>query len=163
MPVGDASARRQSAAVGVVIAVLFVSAALLVWKPWRTNEDTGSTVTTTTTTTSTTAHLATVTFENMRDFVTDYYAQLPRNAQAAWSKLDPAYQAQTGQADYLDFWSGLQSVTVLSVSPRDPSSVLVRLRYTRPDGTTDTENRSVTITSENGQLWIAGSQRVGAG
>ena len=164
MPGGDAAARRQSAAVGVVIAVLFVSAALLVWKPWRTDEDTSSTVTTaTSTTTSTTAHLATVTFENMRDFVTDYYAQLPRNAQAAWSKLDPAYQAQTGQADYLGFWSGLESVTVLSVSPRDASSVLVRLRYTRPDGTTDTENRSVTITSENGQLWISGSQRVGAG
>jgi serine/threonine-protein kinase len=161
MPIRGGSARWQSAGVGAVIALLFVSAALLVWKPWREDQTTSPAVTTTTTTTTPDAQ--SVTFERLRDFVTDYYGVLPANAAQAWTKLDPAYQGTTGQGDYLSFWSGLRSVTVLSVSPRDASSVVVRLRYTRPDGTSDTENRSVTVVSRNGQLLISDSQRIGGG
>jgi len=162
MPVNDGTARRQSAAVGVVIALLFISAALLVWQPWRQDQASGPAATTASTTTAA-PHLETITFDSMRDFVTDYYALLPRDAQQAWTKLDPAYQSQTGLSGYLSFWSGLQSVAVLSVSPRDASSVVVRLRYTRPDGKIDIENRSVSVTSEMGRLWISGSQRLGSG
>lgn len=161
MPLRDGTARWQSAGVGVAIALLFISAALLVWKPWRTGETTDPAVTTTTTTT--TSNAQSITFESMRDFVTAYYGLLPGEPQQAWNKLDPEYQRQTGRDDYLGFWSELRSVTVLSVSPRDTSSVVVRLRYTRPDGTSDTENRSVSVTSSNGQLLISDSQRIGAG
>jgi hypothetical protein len=162
MPLRDGTARWQSAGVGAAIALLFISAALLVWKPWRTDETTTPPAPTTSTITPT-SDAPSITFESMRDFVTDYYGLLPRNAPQAWDKLDPAYQRQTGRDDYLGFWSGLQSVTTLSVSPRDASSVVVRVRYTRPDGTSDTENRSVSLTSSNGQLLISDSQRVGAG
>lgn len=161
MPAVSATRSRwRPAAVGVVIALLFVAAVVLVLRPWRTDDAADPQVTTTTTTTT---EPGPITFERMRDVVTDYYGMLPRDAQRAWDRLDPGYQRQTGLTDYLGFWSGLQSVAVLSVSPRDSSSVVVRLRYTRPDGTSETENRSVSVTSGQGQLLISDSARLEAG
>jgi serine/threonine protein kinase, bacterial len=165
-PPPQRSGSWRPAAVGVVIAVLFTAAVLLVWRPWRSDETSGTavttTATTTTATTSTTTTTSAITFAGMRDFVTAYYGLLPGRAQEAWTRLAPQYQNQAGQRDYLAFWAGLQSVSLLSVSPRDRSSVVVRLRYTRPDGSTDTEDRSVSVVLAGGQMLISDSQRIGA-
>jgi len=95
-----------------------------------------------------------VTFESMRNFVTAYYAELPAHPLAAWAKLDARYQNQAGQNDYLGFWSTIQSVTVLSVAPRDASSVVAELRYVRLDGTSSTEKRWLKIATVNGAMLI---------
>lgn len=90
-----------------------------------------------------------------------FYADLPGNARTAWNKLDINYQQRNGFDDYLGFWSTIQSVSVLSVSPRDATSVVATLRYVLRDGRVDTENRWLSVVSRNGQLLIYDSERIG--
>ena len=97
----------------------------------------------------------------MRDAVNGFYADLPANARSAWDKLDPHYQQRNGLTDYLGFWSTIQSVSVLSISPRDANSVVATLRYVLNDGRIDTENRWRSVVSENGRLLIYDSERIG--
>lgn len=102
-----------------------------------------------------------MTFESMRDVVAGFYADLPANARSAWDKLDTHYQQRNGLADYLGFWSTIQSVSVLSISPRDAGSVVATLRYVLNDGRVDTENRWLSVVSDNGRLLIYDSERIG--
>ena len=110
-----------------------------------------------TATTLTTAAVSTspdVTFERMRDFVTAYYAELPAHPMDAWAKLDVNYQNQNGRSDYLGFWATIQSVTVVSVVPRDATSVIAELRYVRLDGASSTERRWLKLASMDGAMMI---------
>ncbi len=102
-----------------------------------------------------------VSFESMRDAVTAFYGQLPGNAGAAWNNLDVNYQQRNGFDDYLGFWSTIQSVAVLSISPRDATSVVATIRYVLRDGRVDTENRWLSVVPRNGQLLIYDSERIG--
>jgi serine/threonine-protein kinase len=120
-----------------------------------------TTTATTATTTSSSAAAAPVTFESMRDLVNGFYAQLPTDPRAAWAKLDTNYQQRNGLQDYLGFWSTIQSVSVLSVAPRDANSVVATIRYVLRDGRIDTENRWLSAVSRNGQLLIFDSERIG--
>ncbi len=150
------STRWRPVSVGVVIALLFLASVMLVWRPWQQDQATRMTAT------PTTSSIApSITYAGMRDFVTGYYGQLPAHATDAWEKLDTAYQNRTGLRDYLDFWSGMQSVALVSVSPRDASSVVVQLRYVRLNGSSDTEDRWVSMVLVNGQMLISDSQRIG--
>jgi serine/threonine-protein kinase len=125
---------------------------------------TTSPITTTTRTspsTSTSATPVPATFDAMRDVVTGFYAELPGNARGAWSKLDTHYQQRNGIDDYLGFWSTVRSVSVLSVVPRDATSVTATLRYVLNDGRVDTENRWLSVAPGNGSLLIYDSERIG--
>jgi serine/threonine-protein kinase len=93
--------------------------------------------------------------------VTGFYAELPGNARGAWSKLDTHYQQRNGIDDYLGFWSTVRSVSVLSVVPRDATSVTATLRYVLNDGRVDTENRWLSVAPGNGSLLIYDSERIG--
>ena len=103
-----------------------------------------------------------VTFDGMRTVVTDFYGQLPGNARAAWADLDTHYQQRNGLEDYLAFWSSIQSVRLISVSPRDATSVVARLSYVRSDGVVDTEDRWLSVVPRNGRLLIYDSERIGS-
>jgi len=108
-------------------------------------------------TTATTAALSTTpeaTFERMRDFVTAYYADLPAHPMDAWAKLDANYQNKNGRSDYLGFWATIQSVTVISVVPRDATSVVAELRYVLLDGTSSAERRWLHLALVNGAMLI---------
>ncbi len=96
----------------------------------------------------------------MRDLVTSFYGQLPANPMAAWAKLDSYYQSRSGLSDFQGFWSSIQSVTLLSVSPRDATSVVARLRYVRNDGVIDTEDRWLSVVPKDGRLLISDSERI---
>ena len=127
-----------------------------------TTSRTGTTTSATTSAlTTTSATPAAVTFDSMRDLVNGFYGQLPGNAMNAWNQLDPHYQQRNGLQDYLGFWSSIQSVSVLSVSPRDANSVVATVRYVLRDGRTDTENRWLSVVSSNGRLQIYDSERIG--
>ncbi|MGV1089596.1 MAG: hypothetical protein ACOYBX_16595 [Mycobacterium sp.] len=107
-----------------------------------------------------------VTFENIRATVNGFYAELPANARTAWDKLDPHYQQRNGLNDFLGFWSTIQSVSVLSVAPRDANSVVATLRYVLKDGRIDTENRWLSVVADQapnsaGRLLIYDSERIG--
>lgn len=160
-PAVEARARppwRRAAFVAVLVVVLLVAsigAAVFLLRPSGDNRAQSSI--------STAAPAApAITFESMRDFVTGYYADLPARPADAWAKLDTHCQNQTGQSKFTDFWAMIQSVTVLSVSPRDASSVVAELKYLRHDGTTSTENRWLRVTLVNGVILLDESDRVGS-
>jgi len=58
--------------------------------------------------------------------------------------------------------AAVASVTLLSVSPRDSTSVVARLRYVRRDGGVDTEDRWLSVVPKDGTLLIYDSERIGA-
>ena len=127
---------------------------------------TTSAAATSATTTSTTAGTSTfpptpVTFEAMRDLVTGFYGDLPGNTAGAWEKLDSHYQQRAGQSDFLSFWSTIESVSLLSVTPRDATSVVARLRYVLRGGGIDTEDRWLSVVPAGGRLLIYDSERIG--
>jgi len=97
----------------------------------------------------------------MRDVVTGFYADLPSDTSGAWDKLDSHYQQRAGRADYLGFWSTIESVSLLSVTPRDATSVVARLRYVLRDGGVDTEDRWLSVVPVDGRLLIYDSERIG--
>jgi hypothetical protein len=65
-------------------------------------------------------------FEAIREVVTDFYSELPGNALGAWAKLDSHYRQSAGQANFLDIWSSIDSVSLISISARDSRSVTSR-------------------------------------
>ena len=99
-----------------------------------------------------------MTFDAMGDFVTDYYNDLPTHPDNAWAKV----RNHTGQPEFLDFWAKIQSVTLISVSPRDAASVIARLRYVRRDGLVDTEDRWLRMVIVDGAMRLDGSGRIAA-
>lgn len=113
-------------------------------------------------TTSTTSPSGGPTFDAMRDAVSGFYAQLPEGAMNAWNALDTHYQQRNGLDDYLAFWSTIQSVSLLSVTPRDATSVVARVRYVLRDGRVDTEDRWLSVVSKDSRLLIYDSERIGA-
>lgn len=154
------SSRRRTVAIVVFAAIFLVAsitAAVLLLRPSQRGQ-----AATSATSTAVTAVPA-LTFESMRDFVAGYYADLPARPTDAWAKLDTHYQNQTGQPQFLDFWASIQSVTLVSVSPRDASSVVAELKYVRQDGSSNTENRWLKMTLVNGAVLIDDSGRGGAG
>ena len=50
---------------------------------------------------------------------------------------------------------------MLSVTPRDPTSVVVRLRYVMNDGRVDTEDRWLSTVLVDGKLRVYDSERIG--
>jgi hypothetical protein len=127
-------------------------------RPWQHERATTGTGTTNTPTSITPS----ITFDGMRDFVTAYYRDLPEHPNDAWTKLDAHCQNQTGLQQFLDFWATVQSVTLISVSPRDATSVTARLTYVGRDGQSDTEDRWFKMALVNGALLLDESQRNGA-
>lgn len=119
------------------------------------------TSTTPATTTSSAPAGTPISFEAMRDAVTGFYSELPGNALGAWERLDTRYQQRSGQADYLSFWSSIESVSVMSVSPRDATSVVARLRYVLRAGGVDTEDRWLSVVVKDGRPLIYDSERIG--
>lgn len=101
-------------------------------------------------------------FDDMRDFVTAYYHDLPAHPQEAWARLDNHCQQQTGRSQFLEFWSTISSVTLISISPRDATSVVARLTYVRGNGTSDSEDRWLTMVSTNGVTQLDESGRIGS-
>lgn len=154
---------------GVALVMLMGALVFALWPrsepastfPATTSTSRQATTSAATTTTTTTPTAAPVTFESMREAVTGFYGQLPADAAAAWNRLDTNYQQRNGRADYLDFWSTIQTVSVLSVTPRDANSVVATIRYVLKDGRVDTENRWLSVVPRNGELLIYDSERIG--
>jgi serine/threonine-protein kinase len=158
-------------AAGAVAAVLLIMLAALVIRPWKhddarpagtTDVTTSAPWSTTTATSSTKGPVSDISFDAMRDLVLNVYGALPGDPMLAWAKFDPHYQNRAGLQDFLGFWSSAQSVTVLSVTPRDPTSVTVRLRYVMNDGRIDTEDRWLSTVVVDGKLLVYDSERIGA-
>ena len=175
-PVPAGRPRWPWALAGVALALILAALVVAVWPRHESGSQGALSATTarssaTTTTTTTPASASptsapAITFEDMRGVVDGFYAGLPGNARAAWTKLDTHYQQRNGLNDYLGFWSTVQSVSVLSITPRDANSVVATLRYVLNDGRIDTENRWLSVVAapaptNGGRLLIYDSERIG--
>jgi hypothetical protein len=76
--------------------------------------------------------------------VSDYYALLPDDTDAAWERLTTSYQRQTGGLDsYQGFWNDIDSVTVSELSATLPDRVQATVSYVEKSGNRrSTERRS---------------------
>ena len=151
---GNAAARRRSKTVGAIIAAIFLIAVVVVLRPGQHGGSTSSPP-------EPPSVAPSITFEGMRDFVTGYYNDLPAHPYDAWAKLSPRHD-QTPQPEFVEFWATIQSVTLISISPRDATSVVARLRYVRNDGGSDTEDRWLKIVLVQGAMRLDGSGRIGS-
>jgi serine/threonine protein kinase, bacterial len=156
--------------VGAVAIALIIAGVVLAFRPWQSGQATSTPATATTSasqsmtpagvSTLRTAQVPTITFDAMRDFITGYYGELPARMSDAWAKLDVGYQQRTGLSDYLKFWSTVQSVTVISVSPRDNTSVVAHMQYAFNDGHVLTEDRWFRVVTVDDGLLISDSEVV---
>lgn len=117
--------------------------------------------TTTTTTTVTTTTPPPLPMPSPEQVVRNLYGLLPGSTEQAWAMFDQRYANKTGKASFEQFWSTIRSVEVLSVTPRDASTVVARLRYVTKGGRVDTENRSLTLVDVQGRLLVDDSVRLG--
>jgi serine/threonine protein kinase len=142
--------------IALIILLAGVAVALVV-RPWENNGSSNGSTSAPTTSTA-----PSITFDSMSDFVSRYYRDLPSHPQDAWAKLDTYAQNQTGEQQFLDFWSTIESVTVISISPRDPTSVTARLSYVRRGGQTDAEDRWLRVALVDGAILLHESERISA-
>ena len=159
VPVAARRSRWPWAVAALALLLILGAVVLAVWPRTEAGPKVATNATTTTTPSPPTSQA--VTFDSMRTLVTDFYGQLPGNARAAWTDLDTHYQQRNGLDDFLGFWSSIQSVQLISVSPRDATSVVARLAYRRRDGVVDTEDRWLSVVPGNGRLLIYDSERIG--
>lgn len=94
--------------------------------------------------------------------LTGWHHGHPKHPSDAWAKVDAHWQNQTGQGDFLDFWATTQSVTLVSVSPRDATSVVARVRYVPRTGQSNTEDRWLKMALVNGVMMLDESGRIGS-
>lgn len=141
--------------VSAVVVILILGAVAFFVRPWQGDHSAGGT------TTSAPPATATLNFDSMRNFVMAYYADLPTRPYDAWAKVAPNGQKETGQQSFLDFWAKIQSVTLISVTPRDDTSVVARLKYVRNDGGAPMEDRWLRMVLVNGVVLLDASGRIG--
>lgn len=102
-----------------------------------------------------------ITFDGMRDFVFRHYADLPTNPRATWDRLDSQFTARLSWSDYASFWATIRSVSVTSVQPDGPDSVIARLTLVPHRGNTSSEQRRITFVSTGGVMQIHRSDLLG--
>jgi serine/threonine protein kinase len=146
---------RRPITVGLALLVVVVLA--FVVRPWQwlaTSRQSHSPASPTTT-------AQPIPFDSMRAFVEDYYADLPDDPTNAWKKVDTQWQNKTGWQDFQSFWATIQVVKLVSVSPRDATSVVARVRYFPHEAQPSTEDRWLRMTLVNGAMLLDGSGRIG--
>ena len=170
----DGRRKMWLATAGVIAGILLLIGIAFVLRPWKDNARTGvpgvpsaglstaqmATDTTTVTTTSSDV-MSAITFEGMRDLAVDLYGALPLHPVIAWEKFDQHYQNRTGLDDFMAFWSTIRTVTLMSVKPRDATSVVARLVYLTQSGSADTEDRWLSMVLVDGKLLVHDSERIG--
>lgn len=138
-----------------ILAILILAAVVFVVRPWH-QEGNG------TTTSSPTSTAPAITFDGMRDFVAGYFSDLPARPENAWAKKTSSRtQNKSAPREFLDFWAKINSVTVVSVSPRDETSVVARLRYIRNDGSSKTEDAWLRMVLVDGAMLLDESGLIG--
>ena len=99
------------------------------------------------------------TAEQLSAAVTDYYALMPGNTDAGWSRLTPDFQSGIAQSReyYNSFWGGVAQVAVSDVTGTPPDTTEATITYTFTDGSVSVERTSFTLVSDGGTLKIDNS------
>ena len=97
--------------------------------------------------------------EQLSSAIVHYYQLMPGNLNEAWGYLTTGYQQNTarGKANYEQFWSAIQSVSLSDVVADPPSTVVATLDYVYKSGKTVQERTQYGLVSQGGEWLIAES------
>jgi hypothetical protein len=98
--------------------------------------------------------------EEMEGFAGDYVATVTVDPAAAWERLTPRFQELSGGfGGYRSWWSRIDSARVTSASA-DPEAMTVSyaVTYEMTDGSTTTDEVTLELTTEDGELLISGER-----
>lgn len=91
--------------------------------------------------------------------ITDYYAFVPGNLDAGWSRLTSGYQSghAGGFANYRKFWTPIRGVSTSNVVGQAPDSALATITYHYKNGQTVIERTRYRFVRSGGQWLISAS------
>ncbi len=93
-------------------------------------------------------------------FVQGYYALLPGNTDAAWSRLGPTAQAQSGgRANFDRFYAGMRSVTLENARAAGGNTVAGTIVFVQDNGTTTREGYRFVVSGGDGRQVIESFSR----
>ncbi len=93
-------------------------------------------------------------------FVQGYYGLLPGNTDAAWSRLGPRAQAQSGgRANFDRFYAGMRSVTLENARPVGANTVAGTIVFVQDNGTTTREGYQFVVSGSDGRQVIESFSR----
>jgi len=101
----------------------------------------------------------TPTAAELRRAITNYYALMPRNTDAAWPEMTASYQTNHagGRQAYQRFWDAISRITVADVRGIPPDSAQATLTYYFKDGRVVRERTAYGLVDEGGRLKINSS------
>ena len=101
----------------------------------------------------------TPTAAELRRAITNYYALMPRNPDAAWPQMTASYQTNHagGRQAYQRFWDAISKITVADVRGIPPDSAQATLTYYFKDGRVQRERTAYGLVDEGGRLKINSS------
>src|SRR4051794_16557320 len=119
-----------------------------------------TTTTTSTSATSTTTTTAAAGSTDAVAFVQGYYGLLPGNTGAAWDRLGPTAQAQSGGRGGFDrFYGGMRSVTLENARASGDNAVSGTIVFVQNNGTTTREGYRFVIGNQGGRQVIESFSR----
>ena len=91
--------------------------------------------------------------------VSNYYALMPGNTDAGWTRLTPAFQSGIAQnRDYYNsFWAGVERVVATDVTATGPDTVQATITYTFTDGSVSVERTEYQVVRDGAELKIDNS------
>jgi serine/threonine protein kinase len=98
-----------------------------------------------------------VTVDGMENFMEDYLAAVTSDPKAAWERLTPQFQKESGGfGQYKKFWSGYQSADIVDFAA-DPEAMTVTytVEYLHQDGQKTTDNVTLQLEGTDGNFLIA--------
>ena len=127
--------------------------------PKSTSTQTPTTAATTSTPTTAASSPTGSTTQQLSAAITSYYQLVPGNLDKAWNYLTAGYQQNTarGEANYKQFWGGIQSVSLTDLVATPPSTVVVTIDYFYKNGQTVQERTSFGLVFQDGIWKIATS------
>ncbi|MGQ0778779.1 MAG: protein kinase domain-containing protein [Pseudonocardiales bacterium] len=99
--------------------------------------------------------------EQLQAAVSDYYALMPGNLEAGWTRLTADYQRNHagGLSGYQAFWNAIQRVEISNISASRPARAAATITYFYRDGRVIEEQTSFGLVPEDG-LWKIASSSV---
>lgn len=99
---------------------------------------------------------ATPTAAQLRQAITNYYALMPRNTDAAWPRMTASYQTNHagGRQAYQRFWDAVDRISVADVRGMPPNAAQATITYYFKDGRVVRERTAYGLINDRGRLKI---------
>ncbi len=100
--------------------------------------------------------------KKLEDFVNAYYSEVTKDTDNTWDQLSPNMQSTAGgRESYDDFWHSIDKVKVSQTQANaSTGQAVVRLTFTRDDGTRSTETHQFTFVTHDDEYLIESDQLV---